>query len=776
MRALGNWSIRARIVATAGLAAGAALALGVAAGRGPGLPGALALGAVAALLGALALGVLRGAARELAVLQAEAERIAGAVAAGRLGVRCDAAAAGAERRAVLESFDRVIAVLEAPVRLAAGTLARLAEGDIPPPITEPCGAGELDLIRIGLNRCTEAVGWVVSDGEAIARAAAEGRLEVRADPRRHQGVFRTVIQHANRAMDALSAPLTTAGAYVERISRGEIPPRITDDYPGAYASLKDGLNRCIEAVTALTADANALAAAAAEGRLDVRADASRHQGEFRRVVDGANAMLDAVIAPLLVAAQCVERISRGDIPPVLSEPFAGDYEQLRENLNQCIEAVNALVQDAGTLAQAGVEGLLGTRADASRHQGDFKRIVDGVNHALDAVIAPVTEATRVLERLARRDIRVRATGGYQGDHVKLKDAINGTAQALHEALVRVAASVDRVSLAATGIAGSSEKVAAGATEQSRCMDAMRASLGVIASMAESSAGSARGAEAVARTAAVAATGGAEVMAQMQAAMTRIQASAERTSGIVRTINDIAFQTNLLALNAAVEAARAGEAGRGFAVVAEEVRSLALRSKRAALQTEELIRQSVREAEDGAVTSKQATEKLGEVVRVIGVVSGTVGGLAAAAKEQAESIAVVGGAVEEMGGLTRQSELAAAESSSAAAELADESEELAALVQSFHLDRARRAGRGAPAGAEPRGAAGSHGTALLEGGHPRPQLAQAAHGPPEVRGKGPRSTTPEDQGHAPGTAGAPEPLRGGLERRGLRADAGREADR
>ena len=51
--------------------------------------------------------------------------------------------------------------------------------------------------------------------------------------------------------------------------------------------------------------------------------------------------------------------------------------------------------------------------------------------------------------------------------------------------------------------------------------------------------------------------------------------------IVGLISDVTTQTNLLALNAAIEAARAGDHGRGFAVVAGEVRSLALRTARAA---------------------------------------------------------------------------------------------------------------------------------------------------------------------------------------------------
>jgi methyl-accepting chemotaxis protein len=191
---------------------------------------------------------------------------------------------------------------------------------------------------------------------------------------------------------------------------------------------------------------------------------------------------------------------------------------------------------------------------------------------------------------------------------------------------------------------------------------------------------------MAKAARTAATEGAAAVDQMQGAMVKIKQSAESTSQIIKDINDIAFQTNLLALNAAVEAARAGEAGRGFAVVAEEVRSLALRAKEAAMKTEELIKQSVRQADEGAATSRQVAGKLGEIVTGIGKVSDIVSEIAAAAKEQTAGIDQVNKAVSEMDKVTQQNAASAEESSSAASELNGQSEELAAMVGSFQIGR------------------------------------------------------------------------------------------
>jgi methyl-accepting chemotaxis protein len=232
--------------------------------------------------------------------------------------------------------------------------------------------------------------------------------------------------------------------------------------------------------------------------------------------------------------------------------------------------------------------------------------------------------------------------------------------------------------------------------------------------------SARQADALAAATRSSAQGGASAMDQMTGAMGKVRHAAEGTSAIIKDISEIAFQTNLLALNAAVEAARAGEAGRGFAVVAEEVRSLALRAKEAAVKTEELIRESVKQAGEGEATARAASGSLSEIVANARKVSDIVAEMSASAGAQAAGIEQVSKAVGEMGKVTQQNAASSEESSSAAEELSSQAEQLAAMVSSFRIERGGEAASGA--GAAPRRSA-------------RPAAAGRAHGQANGRANG-----------------------------------------
>jgi methyl-accepting chemotaxis protein len=448
---------------------------------------------------------------------------------------------------------------------------------------------------------------------------------------------------------------------------------------------------------ALVGESDALCAAVDAGRLDQRAREGTVSAEFRGVVAGMNRILDAVVAPLRVTAAQVDRIARGDIPPPITAPWQGELGVLRDNANQCAAAVNALLSDVTALTGAAAAGRMEQRADASRHDGDFAKVLLQVNATLDALLAPVIEAARVLGRLAERDLLARMEGTYQGGHATMKQALNATAQALQDALAQVAGTTGEVSSASARIASSSQIVAEGAAQQADALERTRKRLEEMKASTRHATESAQRASSLSTMARGAADRGTSAMQQMSSAMQHIRASAEGTSQVIKDINEIAFQINLLALNAAVEAARAGDAGRGFAVVAEEVRSLALRSKESANRTEDLIRESVRQTGQGDLISREVAATLTEIVSSVTKVSDIVTEITVSSRGQADGIEQVNQVVAEMERVTHQNASNAEESSSAASELAAQAQGLADLVGGFKLQRPNGA---APANAEP----------------------------------------------------------------------------
>ena len=247
--------------------------------------------------------------------------------------------------------------------------------------------GDTTSVMASMQTMVTAIKALVTDASLLSDAAIAGKLATRADASKHQGDFQKIVSGVNETLDAVIGPLNVAAEYVDRISKGDIPPRITDNYNGDFNEIKNNLNGCIDAVNALVEDANMLVNAAVEGKLATRADASKHQGDFRKIVGGVNETLDAVIGPLNVAAEYVDRISKGDIPPRITDNYNGDFNEIKNNLNGCIDTLNALLADMAEMARQHDLGDIDIIMPVDKFQGAYKTMAKGVNDMVNGHIA-----------------------------------------------------------------------------------------------------------------------------------------------------------------------------------------------------------------------------------------------------------------------------------------------------------------------------------------------------------------------------------------------------
>ncbi len=397
------------------------------------------------------------------------------------------------------------------------------------------------------------------------------------------------------------------------------------------------------------------------GRLDARADIDALSAADGKMLEGVNEMLDAVIGPLNVTAEYVDRISKGDVPEKITDDYKGDFNEVKNNLNVCIDALNGLVAETGMITQAAVEGKLDVRGDAGKFGGDFGKLVQGINDTLDAIIGPLNVAAEYVDRISKGDIPESITDDYKGDFNEIKNNLNDCVENLSRFAIDTQTAAEQVASGSEELSSAAEQLSQGATEQSSSVEEVSSSMEEMNSSVTQNADNARQTASIADKAAGDAQEGGKAVAETVKAMKSI---ADKIS----IIEEIARQTNMLALNAAIEGARAGEHGKGFSVVAAEIRKLAERSQTAAKEIGDVSGSSVEIAE-------KAGKLLEDIVPGIQKTADLVQEINASSTEQASGIDQVTQAIQQLDQVIQQSASATEEMSSTSEELSGQAEQL-----------------------------------------------------------------------------------------------------
>jgi methyl-accepting chemotaxis protein len=246
---------------------------------------------------------------------------------------------------------------------------------------------------------------------------------------------------------------------------------------------------------------------------------------------------------------------------------------------------------------------------------------------------------------------------------------------------------NQVTTNSSQVAGASQSLAQGSTEQASAIQQITASIDEIAEKTKQNADEANSAAELVSQAIKDVKYGNSQMHDMMEAMADINRSSESISKIIKVIDDIAFQTNILALNAAVEAARAGEAGKGFAVVAEEVRSLAAKSAAAASETAELIEDSISKVNTGSRLADDTAKALETITGVVQKSEVIINGIADSSNYQATAVSQINQAITQVSQVVQTTSATSEECAAASEELSNLAARMHELLSSYNLGTA-----------------------------------------------------------------------------------------
>jgi methyl-accepting chemotaxis protein len=342
---------------------------------------------------------------------------------GRLSARGNATKFKGEFGNIITGLNNTLDAVIGPLNVAAEYVDRISKGAMPEKITETY-RGDFNEIKNNLNGCIDAINLMISDINILGNAAIEGRLDTRADVTRHYGDFRKIVTGMNNTLDIITEPLHLASKYMDDISKGVLPKKITAEYKGEYAIIKTSINDLINTTEMILTGTTRISTSIVDGNLEDRGRAHMVPGEWGALIQNINRIIDTLVGNIKISAGHISNIAIGKIPEKIETTYKGDYEKIKVNLNICFASIKALINDMRLLSNSAIEGKLSTRADATKHQGDFRKIVEGVNDTLDAVINPVNIAADYVDKLSKGEVPKAIDGSFKGDFALIQNNLN----------------------------------------------------------------------------------------------------------------------------------------------------------------------------------------------------------------------------------------------------------------------------------------------------------------------------------------------------------------
>lgn len=324
------------------------------------------------------------------------------------------------------------------------------------------------------------------------------------------------------------------------------------------------------------------------------------------------------------------------------------------------------------------EGDIKTPFPTSTAQDEIAGLMNASHDMSERLQQIIFDVEKVCEEMSKGNFNVdsECEQAYCGDLAKLLVSLREMNTNVSSALKDVEEVAEQVNCGATNLAEAAQSLAEGATDQAASVQEMLATMNTVSDGLRDTVESVDAAYHQAMKCADDAQLSHKEMGNMVESMNRISITSKKIENIITEIESIASQTNLLSLNASIEAARAGEAGRGFAVVADEIRNLADQSAKSAVDTRELVSNTLFEIEEGSKIAYRTADVLDGVVDAIQKI-------AESAKELSESSQIQAEAVEQADqGIARISEVVQS-NSAAAEESSATSEELSAQAMTMH---------------------------------------------------------------------------------------------
>ncbi len=226
---------------------------------------------------------------------------------------------------------------------------------------------------------------------SLIQVTKEGKLDTRCNRSGFTGSWGELVGGVNELIDAFVSPINLTSDYVDRIAKGDIPEKITDEYKGDFNKIKNNLNMLIDAMNKVTL----LAEEMSNGNLNVEVKERSSKDRLMQTLDSMVKGLSDVVINVKTAADNVTLKSL-ELSASAEQTSKGASEQASST-----EEASASMEEMAATIKQNAENAQQTEKIAVESAKNAKEGGEAVTKTVSAM-KKIADKISIIEEIARQ--------------------------------------------------------------------------------------------------------------------------------------------------------------------------------------------------------------------------------------------------------------------------------------------------------------------------------------------------------------------------------------
>ncbi len=266
--------------------------------------------------------------------------------------------------------------------------SRFAGGDL---TARPRILSDRDTLGKALVSMAETIDQIVNEIQTLTDAARNGQLSQRGDADRYGGGWAQLIQGINQLIESFVKPIEVTSSYLDRISIGESPDLIVEEYQGDFNRIKTSLNRLIESTDQIAT----LTKEIADGDLDQTVE---KRSDNDRLMESISVMVDRLSDFARNVQTAANQIASG------SEQISSSTQQMAQGASEqaaSIEEISSSMEEMSSTIRQNADNAQQTAAIAEKAANEAQMGGESVAETVKAMNS-IAEKINIIEEIARQ--------------------------------------------------------------------------------------------------------------------------------------------------------------------------------------------------------------------------------------------------------------------------------------------------------------------------------------------------------------------------------------